>query len=879
MQDRPIHSDKQKVIDFGINRGYIELSEDEKKNTLLIVNKLITTLIYESRRHTWWAPHCQEIREHICMLAPQFRAKDEASYAAFIAEQESLNRNFYGSYLSDDSDSEEELEYQKKGMFEKIGFSSRASKYRMNAQMDHITYQKKTKTQVKEEELTFEKGDLKANGSVGSKLFVLSKRHEIHHGPKVDLAKVQRDIDNLNELLRHGVSPASAIKTLTEDAQKANDTFTTFYIAEYRGITHGTAAWNKPSRIAHRRDKLEIGERQYASSVYKTAGVSLFRDYANVKNAQRKCPQWLDRSAEILREVLLTLREPKPYSYNGYAYRSLAYVLQNIYTQDYYGFQELIKQDPSLSILLPEGGIPFVSMGCIPYHGLKYAYGLKPYKGHKDERLRPRWRSDGRAERPYSGVLYTSLHPITDFDTDGPLHVVSLNRNAEIRLQDELFIIAEHESCFPAYLPEGRVIHKHIAKYPSFKKGYKSINLDKYGLSQLEYSRFRKGLLESRPHTKEHKRFKILLGEALCSYQEVRHIDIARMEAERRGGVLIYSDINGTFSLRPPVDSVNRNTLKITPVNKQGIKKLQAERVQLADANPLLKELLDPDTVDCILGEYDGNDEAAMQIEGNHGRSLPVSLMLNAITHHRYLALQHFLRLPLFRNAINETFNTHELLGATLLHVAVENDDAKAIGLLLSIPQCRPDIGANEVFKDPESRLSFHCCGHDFLEGAHPIHYAITHKKNKAAEFLLHHSRQDTRKTCAYVTNKNLYNTDEIIECDDDVGQDGYLGVAFHHREGETIERVKENNLFHLAVMSKNYDFLAGLKQLKTISSDSKNTRGLSANDIAQRQNDTTAKLLMIKSPVSMKRRADAEVSFPASPSKRPQFSPSMPGE
>ncbi len=261
-------------------------------------------------------------------------------------------------------------------------------------------------------------------------------------------------LNHLNILLkRKDLHTERALAELTQAAAAEGRELTRFFIAEYRGITHTTTTWNKPSRTAHRRDPNEIGKRQYAASVHNASGISMFRRMKRLRQLFTANPALLDQPAELLREILLTFREPRPYSYNNYRYSSLAYLLQNIYTQDYYGFQHLLAHDPALRDMLLNHSNPFFSMGDTPYHACKYAYGLKPYKGHEGDRLRPRWRHDGKAERPYSGVVYTSLHPITDFTSDGPLHLITLNRRAEIKLQSELIIIAERESCFPGIHP------------------------------------------------------------------------------------------------------------------------------------------------------------------------------------------------------------------------------------------------------------------------------------------------------------------------------------------------------------------------------------------------------------------------------------------
>lgn len=672
------------VIEFGTNHGYIELTPDEARSPTIVINKLITTLLYEANRHGWRSKPCSEIRDHINLLQPQFANKSRRTFEIFISGQETAHGTFFGSFLSDDSDSDTEKKHLKRSRALKTAILERAETYQARAQLEKIRYRSKTKNH--------EKGSLKANGKPASSIFDFDKRHTIYHGLKSnDLAAVQRDLTRLNLKLSRGAQLQQALDELTKEAENQGRPYTSFYVAEYRGLTHLTTKWNQPSRKAHREDQGELQKPQYSASVYQAAGVNLFRNYTETKKQLEEHPEALQQPAELLREILLTFREPKPYRYENYSYSSLAYVLQNIYTQDFHGFHELIKNDEQLSQLLLNDANPFISMGDTPYHALKYAYGLKPYKGHENERLRPRWQASGRAERPYSGVVYVSLHPLTDFDNDGPLHLISLNRDAEIKLKSELNIIAERESCFPAYLPADRVIHKHTAKYPSFKPEYKTINQHKYGLSPDLFELFRKGLLDNKPHTPENRNVKQLLGETLCSYHEARLIDKAREAAENKGGMLIYRDINGQFSLKPPIDSVNRNTTAITEAIKTPVKAKQDRRRSFAKGDSSISEFSDEESTQEFINHPDGGfhfDQSIIQTEGNLSISMPLSLMLNAIHNKRYLALKHFLTLPMFQEVINEPFNTRELVGGTLLHLAALHNDTVALKLLLNCEDC-----------------------------------------------------------------------------------------------------------------------------------------------------------------------------------------------
>lgn len=676
---------------------HIEAQLDE--DIAIIGNKLITTLLYESSRHGWDGEIPIELRIQIEYLAPWFIGKNKKDYIEYIQAQETENNTFYGSYLSDDSDSDEEREFSKKDERIRNFHVQNATSLREKAQVKKIFYQKDSK-QAK-------KGDLK-KVTDASRTFNLEKRTTIHYGNHIDANKIQCDLDHLNNLLKSGSSISEALSFLLS----TDPTFTIFFVAQYRGITHLTTCWNQPSRKAHRKDQAEINKPQYSASVMVAAGVDIFRSYTTAEHRESVHPaasKLLKAEAELLREILLTLREPRPYSYEGYTYANLAYLLQAIYTQDYDGFHKLIKTDPLLSCLLLNDYNPFLSTGDTPYHAEKYAYGIKPYKGHEDERLRPRWRWDGKAERPYSGVVYASLHPLSDFTQDGPLHLISLNRAAEIKLKKELEIIAERESCFPAFLSEGRVFLKHVAKYPSFRGPYKQIYLYKYGLDENFYYKLQHKLQSARPHTSEMKAFKKLLGEWLCSYYEVSLIDRARREAEQRGGVLIYRGINGAFSLKPPIDSVNRNHNQITEEVKTPVKNKQQRRTSLSPCTS--PEIIQIDNESSAEEVIDSLANLVIEDTANYKASTALSLLINAVREKRHLALAHYLKIPIFLQEINESFNTTDITvllpRVGLLHLAILENNPEAVRLLLQIPRINVNLLPDETEENPYYDFSF----------------------------------------------------------------------------------------------------------------------------------------------------------------------------
>ncbi len=444
-----------------------------------------------------------------------------------IRAVEAMQGTFFGSYLSDTSDSEEETLFSTKSVKERNGTLLEADKFSEKANRTKMIYQVKTKRA--------NKGDLNISANDPSSLFSKAERVKIENMD--DVAQTRNDLMSLNTAFRASKGNLESFLLRIQGLK------TKFFIAQYRGVTYLTTRWSKPERNRHcNLDEIKLPIFSQAS--YKKANISL--DALHNVTERDNHIKALEKASEEVANSLKTTKSIKNVHYKKTIYDNLFFLLQELYTTDYDGFHRLLQEHEHLQKLFPEGSNPFVSTGDRPYHALKYAYGIKPYLGHEHERLRPRWRKDGKAERPYSGKAYITLHPMRDYHEDGPSHVPSLNAEGKIEVNN--VIVAEYESSFVALIQKDRLIKTHIAKYPSFRGPYKKIYGYKYGLTLALYEKFKAAFQQHLPHTPGNKAVKELLGEWLCAYHEVRLIDIAKTEAEKQGGVLIYRTING-FSL------------------------------------------------------------------------------------------------------------------------------------------------------------------------------------------------------------------------------------------------------------------------------------------------------------------------------------------
>jgi len=327
-------------------------------------------------------------------------------------------------------------------------------------------------------------------------------------------------------------------------------------VAQYRGIHYVTSRWDAAARRQHR-NLDEVGKPQYTSAVFNAEGIVDYHDMLDKTQTQPEVNQKLAQAALVIENLLIKMQQSDPCSFEGYAYENLFLLLQKQYSANYDGFpgwldKELKKKNSILRGFLHTSERPLLSTSDVPNHALKYAFGVKLYKNHKEERLRPRWRCNLKAERPYSGKVYLSLHPLTDYEEHKPSHLTSLFKQGRVNLSN--FIVAERETSFMGYMPAERVVYHFKAKYPSFQGEYKhkTIFHHKYGIDESMYQALQQAFEEYAPHSIERKNVIKSLGDYLCAYNEVRLVAKAERLARTNNQVLIYRDENGFFSLNLP---------------------------------------------------------------------------------------------------------------------------------------------------------------------------------------------------------------------------------------------------------------------------------------------------------------------------------------
>lgn len=491
---------------------------------------LLTTLFYHLKREAWDSETCQELRIILIKLNNTLQEATQEDFERRYTELEATG--YDAECLSDDSEEESANAFERQPLGQRHALLAFAREMMKYGQVEKVLSADKKKL-------------------LGQAKYDLTARAEIHHDEAPPMS-VLHDLSLLNEQAIRGTVTAETLTLI----------HTRFVVAQYRGIHYDTS-WTQSARAHHRPDIKPVGI--YTPAVYKQ--VNLRYQTAHLEaTAETK----LAEAAELLAHQLACLE------YSGALMSTLSnggetrfsnarQALQDFYTKKYDEHTnkcrqisqkkvrgELITTPIEAAMLFVTGPENYnCSTGDTPYHACLYAYGIKAYGEGKDTRLMPRWHSDGKAERPYAGKVYTMLFALGDYIRMKPNHLVSLAHRKEVDVESHK--LYERETTFSAYIPKHLVLEGRVLRYPNFNGSYKSYYLHKYGMDEKLFNLFKQKLLTAGPHTKEGEKVRLLLAEHLCAYQEAHLIENARLEARERSAWLIYRDRTGGFSLVPPL--------------------------------------------------------------------------------------------------------------------------------------------------------------------------------------------------------------------------------------------------------------------------------------------------------------------------------------
>lgn len=372
-----------------------------------------------------------------------------------------------------------------------------------------------------------------------------------------------QDLAQLNALLDLGVPIALAEQVVPSK----------FVVAQYRGLFYSRATFNQRSRAQHRgldeTNRPVFSSSALADGPLGTAGYYYL--YGAGRQADLNTYQGIvTYEAQRIREALLALRSQPPQenarlavgrATDRFVPESMSDIGTHFYSQDYDAYHNALAEklargegeeagplDP-LFEGLTNAANPKVSTGDVPTHAARYAYGLKPYSGHEHQILEPGFDETGKPKHPYSGRMYVSLHPLTDYDERGPEQLIELQRQNRINIAQ--VILPERESPFEGMLGPGRVKEQMTAKFPNFSKAYKEVFAEKYGLSEDLFDAFKAALEDTEPGTDERVFVEALLSNYLAMHSEVRAIEAATRMAGRQDAKLVYRTGPKSFGFEP----------------------------------------------------------------------------------------------------------------------------------------------------------------------------------------------------------------------------------------------------------------------------------------------------------------------------------------
>lgn len=379
--------------------------------------------------------------------------------------------------------------------------------------------------------------------------------------------KQQDDLATLNALLKLGVPISTAEKVI--DSR--------FVVAQYRGLFYSKRSFDHHTRGQHRgldgRDFPVFSTSALMQSPFGPAGYYYLSSQPGRDKDLDLLHQQTEKEARRIREVLLKKRSEEAAEETKAALgrnmdksqaQSLGDLTTHLYTQDYDEFHSGLAENlgssaasatpnPLAGIFhgLPNTGNPKVSAGDVPTHAARYAYGLKPYSGHEEEILEPKYDQSGKPKHPYSGKIYTSIHPLTDYEADiEPAHVVDLQKKKRINISQ--VILPEREAQFDGFIEPGRVKDQFLAKFPNFSGPYLESFEDLYGIDEALFNAFKAAFAKVKPGTEAFTFLESLLSNHLAQYSELRAIDAAIEAAAGQGAFLVYRTGSREFGFAPP---------------------------------------------------------------------------------------------------------------------------------------------------------------------------------------------------------------------------------------------------------------------------------------------------------------------------------------
>jgi hypothetical protein len=172
-----------------------------------------------------------------------------------------------------------------------------------------------------------------------------------------------------------------------------------------------------------------------------------------------------------------------------------------------------------------------------PLEAFKFALGESYQEQDKQLRLRPRWNSERRAERPYSGRVTCLSIPLEE-----------LSVSSQFKTNNHGLDAALLHRTLTNGSADDYIITQRVAKYPSFNGPYKSFFKNKYGIGEELYDNLSQVFSYNPPHSSVTRLTQTVLGCHLSNFYTQTISAKAQEHSKSHGYVPIYQLKNGTFT-------------------------------------------------------------------------------------------------------------------------------------------------------------------------------------------------------------------------------------------------------------------------------------------------------------------------------------------
>lgn len=355
-------------------------------------------------------------------------------------------------------------------------------------------------------------------------------------------ARLQLDVFRGTQHLNTPVDLSDAIARLNNELQNGRTEadinwsgYPKLLIAQYRGIHYYQHYFSEDQRRDHI-GTVHLNRQASAPAIYSMSSLALGQQ------------QLLKESRAEVGRVQLSnfFEEAKHRSFTNPHFINKADELQELMSNNYAAHLEAVRQgkEAPYDILSDMGALqyPHYATSDLPEHALKYGYAHgKPVKPLMDHRLLANYDHDGKPENKILGKIFICLLTPQAMHDHAVVHVAGLHNRRRINFK----FAGERETSFPGGIKSNYVFYEAPLEVPDFSADQKDV--EKYG---LDFDLWRRRFSQASSDADRRK-----LEDELMSFMVIgmtqKLFEIARKEAERQGGHLIYRCFDQAYALGP----------------------------------------------------------------------------------------------------------------------------------------------------------------------------------------------------------------------------------------------------------------------------------------------------------------------------------------